>query len=252
MKITVKGIGAPALTKLILGIIVIASIFYLLMSGYQTYSYKITLGWKQMSLRSYEKEGITNLENKRTTFEEQLNEISTYYKEIIETLSSKPKSRMPKEGDPLRFKEELYKIQTKLKQDGSPIGFEFPAGLGFAKYEKEIPSASELPIRVKQLEIIQEIGDLMLKAKVPKITDVEFKDIKDITLEKSKDILYKEFPLEVSFKCKNENLINFLHGLTISDIPFMIDSINLKTSDDRVETKDELEVQLVILAAIFP
>lgn len=248
----VKGIRTPALTKLILGLLIISSFFYLLISWYQTHSYKISLGWKQSSLRLYKKQGLANLESKKATFEKRRDEIANYYKEIVEALSSKPKSGMPKEGDPLKFKEELYKVQTKLKQDGSSIGFEFPSGLGFAKYEKEIPSASELPIRVKQLEIIQEIGDLMVKSKVPKITDIEFKDVKDITLEKSKDVIYKEFSLVISFKCKNENLINFLHGLTISDIPFKIDSINLKTAGEKKETEGELEVELAILAAVFP
>lgn len=248
----VKGIRAPALTKLILGLLVISSIFYLLISWYQTHSYKISLGWKQKNLRLYEKQGLANLESKKATFEKQRDEITNYYKEIVETLSSKPKSRMPEEGDPLKFKEELYKVQTKLTLDGSSIGFEFPSGLGFAKYEKEIPRASELLIRVKQLEIIQEIGDLMVKSKVPKITDIEFKDVKDITLEKSKDVIYKEFLLRISFKCKNENLINFLHGLTISDIPFKMDSINLKIAEEKEETKSELEVELAILTAVFP
>lgn len=247
-----KGIRGPALTKLILGLLVMSSIFYLLTSWYQTHSYKISLGWKQRNLRLYEKQGLANLESKKATSEKQRDEITNYYKEIVEVLSSKPKSGMPKEGDPLKFKEELYKVQTKLTQDGSSIGFEFPSGLGFAKYEKEIPGASELLIRVKQLEIIQEIGDLMVKSKVPKITDIEFKDVKDITLEKSKDVIYKEFSLKISFKCKNENLINFLYGLTISNIPFRIDSINLKTAEGEKETKDELEVELAILAAAFP
>lgn len=248
----IKGVRAPALTKLILSMLVISSALFLLLSWYQTHSYKISLGWKQKNLELYQKQGLANLESKKATLEKQRDEITDYYKEIVETLSSKPKSKMPKEGDPLKFKEELYKVQTKLTLDGSSIGFEFPSGLGFAKYEKEIPSASELPIRIKELEIIQEIGDLMVKSKVPKITDIEFKEAKDITLEKSKDLIYKEFSLKISFKCKNENFINFLHGLTILDIPLKIDSINLKTAEEAKETRGELEVELAVSAAVFP
>lgn len=259
MKLTFKDVSTPRLTKLILGIIVVASVFYLVMSGYQTYSYNLSLKWKQRNLKLYKKEGLASLENKKAVFEKQLDEISSYHKKIEGLLSSKPKARMPKEGDPLKFKEELYRVQARLKQDGSAIGFEFPEGLGFAKIEKEIPSAAELPMRVKQLEIIQEIGDLMLKAKVAKITAIELKDAKDIILEKVgekdkgvADIIYKEFPVKIAFNCKNENLINFLYGLSVSDIPFMIDFINLKAADESSEAKGELSVELTIVAAIFP
>lgn len=248
-----KEIGAPALTKLILAILFILALIYLGIIGYQAYSLKNSIIQKQRDFKLYKKEGLTSLEMKKAKLEKELQTIENSYEEIAQTLSSKPKSRMPTEvGDPLKFKEELYKVQTKLKQDGSAIGFQFPPGLGFAKYEKEIPSPSDLPIRVKQLEIIQEIGGLMLKSKIPQVTTIEFKDVKDVTAEGGKDIVYKEFPLKIAFKCKNDNLINLLYGLSISDIPFMVNAINLKTSEGRPETKGDLTVELEIACAIFP
>lgn len=248
-----KGISAPALTKFILGIIFISSLIYLGIVGYQAYSLKNSILQKQDNLKLYKKEGLNSLERKKVRLEKELQTIENSYKEIAQTLSSKPKSRMPTEvGDPLKFKEELYKVQTKLKQDGSAIGFQFPPGLGFAKYEKEIPTASDLPIRVKQLEIIQEIGALMLKSRVPQITVIEFKDVKDVITEGDKEVVYKGFPLKIAFRCKNDNLINLLYGLSVSDIPFMVESLNLKTSEGKPEAKGDLTVELEISSAIFP
>ncbi len=253
-----KGLGSPELIKTVLGILIAASILYAGIMGYQEYSCKNSIGQNQTKLTRYRKVGLASLKRKKAGLEKELSESANHYKEITRYLSSKPKAKMSKEAaDPLKFKEELYKVQTKLKEDGSAIGFEFPAGLGFAKYEKEIPTVAELPSRVKQLEIIQEIGILMLKSKVPKITDIEFEDVKDVIAEGSEDTVYKKFPLAISFNCENENLINFLHGLSISDIAFMIDSINLKTSLEKKpaaetdEDKGKLTVEMVISAAIF-
>jgi len=245
-----KNIKAPTLTKIILVIICISSLIFLGASALQSYSLKHTIDTRKKELRIYRREGLSNLEKNRLSSEKQLNVLTRYYKEIVQTLSSKPRTRMPKEADPLKFKEELYKAQTKLKQDGSSINFQFPPSLGFAKYEREIPSTSELLIGVKQLDIIQQICGLMVESKVPEVTAIEFEEAKDVM--RGSDIAYKELPVRIVLKCNNENLINFLYGLSVSDIPFMISYMNLKTVDERPETKGQLEAILVITAAVFP
>lgn len=248
-----KKIAKPALTKILLGAVVVLSAAYLSVTGYKTYSLKKSIGQKENDLMAYKREGLPGLERKKRDLEKRLRAIENSYNEIVEKLSSGAKARMPKEaGDALKFKEELFKVQTKLKERGSAIGFQFPAGLGFAKYEKEIPTGSDLLIRVKQLDIIAEIGDIMLSSKVPQITAIEFKDVKDVTVEGDKEAVYKEFPLKISFKCQNENLMNFLYGLSVSDIPFSINSLNLKAADVRSKAKGELTVEFTIVAAIFP
>ncbi len=245
--------GARALTIFIIIILLISSLIYLGITGYEAHSLKNSIGLKHKSLMLYRREGLKSLESKKTRLGKQLTATENSYTEISGVLSSKPKSRMPSEaGDPLKFKEELYKAQTKLKGDGSSIDFKFPPDLGFSIYERQIPTPSELPLRVKQLELIQEICGLALKSKIPEITAIQFEDVKDISPEGSGVIVYKKFPLKISFKCENENLINLLYGLSVSDMPFMVDFLNLKASDEKPEERGKLQVELVISSAVFP
>lgn len=226
-----------------------SSLIYLGAATLQSYSLKHTIDRRKKELRIYKREGLGKLEKERLGLERQSGVLTRYYKEMVQTLSSKPRTRMPKEADPLKFKEELYKAQTRLKQDGSSINFQFPPSLGFARYEREIPSTSELLIGVKQLDIIQQICGLMIRSKVPEVTAIEFEEAKDVA--SGGDTAYKELPVRIVLKCRNENLMNFLYGLSVSDIPFMISYINLKTADERPESKVQLEVVLVITAAVF-
>ncbi|MDP3786933.1 MAG: Amuc_1100 family pilus-like protein [Candidatus Omnitrophota bacterium] len=249
----VKITGTAGPTKLILAILFVLSFAYLIVAVYQVSSLEKSVEHKQKELETYQKDGLTKLNREKVRLEKQLKAIESSYDEITGLVAPNPKSRMSKDpGDPLKFKEELYKVQNKLKEDGKSVNFEFPFWLGFDKYEHDIPTAADLPLRVKQLDIIKEAGTLMLNNKISTIAAVEFGDIKNISAEGGKDIVYKEFPLKIGFVCTNENLINFLHTLTISDIAFKVDYMKLKASEAKAEGKGDLSVELIITAAVFP
>ncbi len=169
-------------------------------------------------------------------------------------LFSKPASRMTKEvGDPLKFKEELYKVQNKIKEAGAAINFQLPFWLGFDKYEHDIPNPADLPFRVKQLDIINEIGNLALVSKVPEILTIEFLEVKRIMADNNKEILYMEFPVKIVLKCSNESLINFMQKLSVADMPFRFDSFKIKVSgEEGAAAAGALTGELVIVAAVLP
>lgn len=248
-----KATGTAALIKLVLAVLFVLSLLYLIAVIYQISSLEKSVAGKQKELDVYQSDGLGKLNREKVRLEKQLKAIEGSYNEITNLLAAKPKSRMPKDpGDPLKFKEELYKVQNKLKEDGKAINFEFPFWLGFDKYEHDIPTPGDLPLRVKQLDIIKEAGNLMLKNGISSIAVVEFGDVKNISAEGVKDIVYKEIPLKVGFICKNDNLMNFLHALSVSEIPFKVDYMKLKTPESETKAKGELSVELIITAAVFP
>lgn len=249
----VKGTGTAGLTKLILAILFVLSFAYLIVAVYQAFSLEKSVERKQRELETYQKDGLSKLIRERARLERQLKAVESSYDEIAGLAAPKPKSRMPKDpGDPLKFKEELYRVQNKLREDGKTLNFEFPFWLGFDKYEHDIPTAADLPLRVKQLDIIKEVGALMLNNNISAIAAAEFGDVKNISAEGAKDIVYKEFPLNIGFICTNENLINFLHTLTLSDIAFKVGYIKLKAAEAKAVRKDNLSVELIITTAVFP
>jgi len=248
-----KATGSAGLIKLTLAALFLLSFAYLIAVVFHVAYLERSVGSKQKELEAYQKDGLAKLNREKVRLEKQFKAIESSYDEITGLVAPNPKSRMPKDpGDPLKFKEELYKVQNKLKEDGKSINFEFPFWLGFDKYEHDIPTAADLPIRVKQLDIIKEAGTLMLNSGISAITVVEFGDVRNISVEGVKDIVYKEFPMKIGFVCANEDLMDLLHTLTISDIAFKVDYMKLKSAEAKAEKKGGLLVELTITAAIFP
>lgn len=248
-----KGIGAHKLTKLTLLGLIVLSFLYLILIIYQASSLKQAVAQRQQELISYQNEGLDKLTTSKVKLERQLAALQMSLDEITGIFTSKSISKMPQDpGDSLKFKEELQKVRAKLKEDGTKINFQFPFWLGFDKFEQDIPTFADLPVRVKQLELVKNVGGLMLQAGVTEITEIQFGDVKDISIEGSKEIIYKEFPLKIVFKCKNESLIRFLHMLSTADVLYKIGYINLKTSVGKADEKGDLSVESIIVAFIFP
>lgn len=241
------------MTKIVLGIVVLASFLFLGIVSYQKAKIGIAVGQKQEELKAYKDEGLGKLSIEKNRLERELNSLREAAKNMTGMLFSKPDSRMSMEvGDPLKFKEDLNKVQNKIKEAGASINFQLPFWFGFDKYEHDIPNAADLPYRIKQLEIIKTIGNMALTSNVPEISAIEFLEIKRILAEGSKDLLYMEFPVKVVLRCRNENLIHFLHKLSVADIPFKLDSFKIKVSTEAGESTGGLTAELTISAAVLP
>ena len=227
-------------TKILLGVIILISFLFLGIAVYEKLKIEAAVVQKQQQLKVYKNQGLGLLTSEKNSLERQLNSLKEADKDISGILFSKPASRMAKEvGDPLKFKEELYKAQNKLKEDGASMNFQFPFRLGFDRYEHDIPSPADLPLRVKQLDIIKEIGNIALASKVPEIQTIEFLEVKKVTAETG---LYMEFPVRVVLKCKNENLVNFMQELSVAEIP----------STEETAAVGDLTAELLIVAAVLP
>lgn len=248
-----KNIGDSLMTKIVLGVIIFVSFIFLGIVVYQKAKIGTAVGQKQEELETYKDEGLGNLNSEKNRLEKQLNFLQDAGSNMTAMLFSKPGSKMSIEaGDPLKFKEELYKVQNKIKEGGAAINFQFPFWLGFDKYEHDIPSAADLPYRIKQLDIIKAIGNIALASKVPEISGIEFLEIKKVFADDNKEVLYMEFPVRIILNCRNENLINLLHKFSVADIPFRIDSFKIKVSTEKEEAAGGLTAELVIVAAILP
>ena len=240
-------------TKVILSVVILLSLVFLGIVVYERTSLRAAIEQKKQELKSYKNEGLGYLSGEKFKLEKQLKYLQSADTDLSGLLFSKPVSKMAKEaGDPLKFKEELYKVQNKLKEEGSSINFQFPFWLGFDRYEHDIPSSADIPSRVKQLDIVKEIGNIALASKVPEISGIEFLEVKRILGDDNKEILYLEFPVKVVLKCKNDNLVNFLYKLSVSDIPFRIESFKIKVSEEEGEAQGDLTAEIVIVAAILP
>ena len=245
-----KGMSESLTTKITLGAVILVSFLFLGIVVYERLRIEHAVEQKQQQLKVYKNQGFAFLNSEKNRLRRQLNSLREGDKDISGILFSKPASRMAKEaGDPLKFKEELYKVQNKMKEDGASINFQFPFWLGFDRYEHDIPNAADLPFRVKQLDIIGEIGNIALASKVPEISTVEFLEVKKATAESG---LYMEFPVRVVLKCKNGSLVNFIQKLSVADMPFRIDSFKIKVSNEEAVAPGDLTAELVIVAAILP
>lgn len=245
-----KNFPKPVLIKSILAVIFIFSVIFMCVVIYKAFAIRNTIKSKKAALELYRYEGLDKLKEDKALLEKQLERLNDFYDEITQRLASQPKPKKPKEiTDPLKFKEELYKVQNKLKDDGKTIIFDFPFWLGFEKFKNDIPSAAELPVRAEQLEIIRETADLILKSGIAVVNVVEFKDTKDVIVDG--EVVYKEYPMRIGFVCGNENLVNFLYSMSVAEIPLKVEDVKLKASETKEPVKYELAVELIISAAVF-
>lgn len=248
-----KAMSDSSVTKIALGAAILISFLLLGLTAYERARVKSAIGHKQRELTAYKDVGLGALSGEKNKLEKQLKFLREADKDLSGMLFSKPSSRMTKEiGDPLKFKEELYKIRKKIKEDGAATDFRFPFWLGFDRYEHDIPGSADLPLRVKQLDIIKEIGNLALTSNIPELSNIEYLEAKKIFADTNKETLYTDFPVKVTLKCKNENLIGFMQKLSVADIPFRVDSFKIKVREEDGKATDELTAEFIIVAAVLP
>ncbi|MFA5093975.1 MAG: Amuc_1100 family pilus-like protein [Candidatus Omnitrophota bacterium] len=246
-----NGIKSHIMTKVALGVLFLVSLGIAVLVGLDRISLKRSIEGKTGELDNFRSEGLGNLNRERLRLERQMDSLNSVNERMSKGLFSKPVAQMPKDvGDALKFKEELYRVQKNIKDEGAPIDFQFPFWLGFERYEHDIPAPGDLPVRVKQLDIIAEIIDLMLQSKIPEVSSVEFLESKVVVLEGEKDPLFRNFPVRISFECKNDNLVNFMYKLYSAGIPFRIEMIKAKTVNEDMGEKGALKVEMIIVAAV--
>jgi len=245
-----KGLNESTTTKIVLGVIIAISFLFLGIAAYKRNVASNALAQKRQELMVYNNGGLKPLRVEKSRLEKELKFLQSSCKDISDLLFAKPASKMTKEvGDPLKFKEELYRVQVRIKENGSMA---FPFWLGFDRYEHDIPNSSDLPNRIKQLDTIEEICKAALASKIPEISGIEFLEVKKIFADNSKETLYVDLPVKISIKCNNNNLINFMQKISVADLLFRVDSLKVKIDEEDGTVEGDLKAEFVIIASVLP
>ena len=134
---------------------------------------------------------------------------------------------------PLEFKEVLLNTEVKLRQLADIQGSQVPEHLGFPEYAGgEIPQSDEVVLLNKQLIVLNEIINLLLKYKVTKIISVERLPY----IYYSEGDLYRELTFRIKIQCVLEDLLGVLADLPKTPFLAVVRSMKLdKVDENRVK-----------------
>lgn len=178
------------------------------------------------------------------------------YKKLKHALDSRPQRALPEDiPDPLKFKEQLYQTQQRLKNLANNSQVTLPQDLGFSQFETKIPAAGQLPILIKQLDIVDEVIKFLIKTQIKNIVSVELAEPADRLVGKTDGAVYKELPIKVTVECPTENLVKFLYELRSSEFIFIVKSLKIDTTAQQPglppaqagKIKTELQIYCVVL-----
>jgi uncharacterized protein (DUF1499 family) len=208
---------------------------------------------KQLNMLKFFKEKQENAptekwEDYNKNKKEKLTEIYHKMKTHLDLLSC----RMPKNiKEPLKFKEDIFKLQDALYAEASlrNLIFEGDAkSLGFKEYEKKIPAEEEVPVLTKKLSIIEELVNLMIESNADSLIQVEFLNYIDKELDGKNSLSYRIIPVDITMVSSIKDLAQYLYLLSESDCIFIVDNIRIDSLSDE---KDELKTNLTISNIVF-
>ena len=224
--------------------------------------YEVINGFAKRSKMPITKESVFFL-----TDEE--NKLKNIYSRLKLALASPLNEEISEEElEPLQFKERLIQIQKKLREDAKRHNLSLPESLGFTKYETELSEPFKIPDLIKRLKILEELIHAMTLSGIDSLDEIRFineevKKDKKVKAQRPKkkiakktqkealktDVAAKEGPavyydIPVSFKigCTSSKLIGFLYKLRLSPFVFVIDDLDIETTQASYD-KDEVVVR---------
>ena len=163
-----------------------------------------------------------------------------------------PATRLPKDvKEPLKFKEEIFKTQDRIKEKAALVGLKIAKeaqALGFEEYERKIPIEEEVVNLTKELQIIEELIILMLNSGVDILERVEFLDCTDKVVGEGEPFSYRIFPVKLKIALSIKDLAKFLYNISESDYIFLVNALNIDTLDEK---ESQLQVELDISVVVF-
>lgn len=182
---------------------------------------------------------------------EKRKQLGDMYKQMMKELNT-PFARIP-EGvkGPLKFKEEIFNVQDKLRQKADSTGLILEReaqSLGFQEYEKEIPTKEEIPKLTKKLHIAEELVELIFASKIDFLENIEFLECRDNILDGEDALSYRVIPVKLEIISSLRNLARFLYFLSESKFIFVVNDININSSTDK---KDKIRADLDISTIVF-
>ncbi len=161
---------------------------------------------------------------------EWLTEREQEVKEILE----KKKLKLS-EMTPLQFKEELLNAQIKFKQLAAIQGSTIDESLGFPEYVSgAIPSQDQIKLLLKQLFIIDEVTNIILKHKISEIVSI----VRSNDLYVDKEAIYNEIAFKVNINCTMEELLAILKDFINAPNLLVIRDVNIqKLNEDKINSE---------------
>ncbi len=129
---------------------------------------------------------------------------------------------------PLKFKEKLFLIKSRLKAKARKNRVFFDGNIGFSAWEKKLPPDYKLKELSRMLSLVESILGLALDSKVTEVVKVEFKDVVENSFEhnKGKGIQYRH-PIKIVLRGESDKIKSFLQGVWKKDQLFLIEKLNI-------------------------
>jgi len=175
-----------------------------------------------------------------------------YINKVMLSELDTPATRLPKEvKEPLKFKEEIFKTQDRIKKKAASAGLKIAKeaqALGFEEYEKKIPVKEEVVNLTYQLRAIEELVTLMFNSGVDILENVEFSDSIDKVVGDEKPFSYRIFPIRLKIALSIKDLAKFLYNISESDYIFLVNTLNIDTLNEK---ESQLQAELGISVVVF-
>lgn len=113
--------------------------------------------------------------------------------------------------DALNFKETLYTIERRLRDQALAGGVTLPTSLGFEDYQSVIPKEDELDDLYYELELFESIGQAIVSKGPVSVEVFGFRVPKPVSVEGIPK--HTEFVLDLTLKTSFERLGSFLNDL---------------------------------------
>lgn len=236
---------------LILAIFILISLFYLGGTVRENASLSF-LKNKKLKLIDYfcKKEPFPPSEVLLEYYRDKKEKISEHYKSFY-TLLVSPWNKMPRSvSEPLKFKEKLFKSQSKIIKKAKGKGLVIGEGglyLGFDRYETEIPQSNDIPDLMVELQAMEELTSLMMQSQILTLERVRILEPQNKTLSNEKQPFVRIFPIQLGLEANFESFITFLNLCGKSDFIFVLSDMRIYRSQSESKTiKADILVSLVI------
>lgn len=201
----------------------------------------------------FEKEAFPPSELLLKYYQDKKEKISDYYKSFYSVFVSRW-SKMPRSApEPLKFKEKLFKAQSKIKQEARGKKIKIGEGalyFGFNRYETEIPVKDDIPDLVVELQAIEELTSLMMRSKILALESVKLPGPENIILGEERQPFVRIFPVRLTIKSNFDDFMKFLNLCGNSEFIFVIGDMHIyqnRETDERTIKADILINTVIFL-----
>ena len=236
---------------LILAIFILVSLFYLGRTVKISASLSSSRN-KKLKLINYfcQKKPFPPSETLLEYYRDKKEKISEYYKSFYALFVS-DWNKMPSSVlEPLKFKEKLFKVQSKITKKARAGKLTIGEGalyLGFDRYESEIPQASDIPDLTAELQAVEELISLMMQAQIISLERIRILEPQDKILYGEKEPFVRIFPIQMTLEANSEDFIEFVSLYSKSDFIFVLSDMHIYRSESEKKTlKADIVLNLVI------